>query len=259
MAVKEKFRTNPSMPSEFIGLFGDTKPTKSIQYAGVDVLPLSTYTETDGNGKVIGFYIYDGSAWNAKENVVGAIECGIATGGSKTTIVDSVKNFGTNILSGAIAKVRVNGIEYLRSIASNTADTITIATLPGAAAGAVYGDAGGGQVTIACVEEGEAGNLYTLEVVLSPGQDAALSASLLESVLTVFLGTDAEGLADNAKNTGTLVAAAIGDVPGFDATMTGSGGVVAETENPVLFTGGIDAVPVAAGCEYQIKSAISAI
>jgi hypothetical protein len=257
MAVKEKFR-NPFEPSEFIGLFSDSKPTKSIQYPDSNVLPFSTFIEKDGTGKVIGFYIYDGVAWNAKnaENAIGDIESGIATNGSKTTIADTSKNIGTNIFAGTIAKIIIAGVSYLRSVASNTADTITIAALPGAVASAVINNGVNGEVTI--VRETDGDVAYEVEVVVSAGNNMALSASFADGMLTVYLGTDAEGVADNAKNTGTLVAAVISDVPDFNATLTGSEGVVAVTENAIPFTGGVDAVVVGVGCEYHIKRAISA-
>jgi len=64
MAVKEKYRFNKATPSEFIGLSTDAKPTKSIQHLDDDVLPLSEFTEVDGAGTIVDWWVYDGTTWN---------------------------------------------------------------------------------------------------------------------------------------------------------------------------------------------------
>lgn len=63
-----------------------------------------------------------------------AIDKGTATGGSNTTLVDNTKSWETNIWADAILQVKIGGIEYHRTILSNTADTITINALPGGVA-----------------------------------------------------------------------------------------------------------------------------
>ena len=176
---------------------------------------------------------------------------GIATGGSKTTIVDTTKDFVTNMFTGNIAKVNISGKEYYRTVASNTATTLTIATLPGASATAKIGETGTSEVTITVVAEGIEGNEYSVEVVEAPGTNDNLSASLTGDVLTVYLGKTSDSL-DNTKNTGTLVASAIDALPEFTAVLTGSGGVVPVTVNPVEFSGGIATVRPTVGTLYQI-------
>jgi len=175
---------------------------------------------------------------------------GIATGGSKTTIIDTGKDWETNMFAGHTVKVSVGEKEYLRTVSSNTADTLTMATLPGAAASAIIGTPGTAEVTVTVATEGIGGNEYTAEVVEAPGDDDNLSASLTGLVLTVYLGKTG-GVLDNAKNTATLVAAAIDTIPEFTAAMTGSGGVV-PVAAAVPFTGGVAVVNVSAGSEYQI-------
>jgi hypothetical protein len=70
------------------------------------------------------------------------VDTGTATGGTQTTLVDTSKNWAVNMWANAICQVKLaDGIEYLRVIASNTADTLTIAALPGGstvAAGNLY-------------------------------------------------------------------------------------------------------------------------
>ena len=61
-----------------------------------------------------------------------SVDSGTATGGSITTVVDSGKNWEINMWADAIVEVYVvaDAISYLRTIASNTATTLTIVTLP---------------------------------------------------------------------------------------------------------------------------------
>jgi len=70
-----------------------------------------------------------------------SVDAGTATGGSNTTIVDTAKNWETDCWKNALVEVVISGVHYLRNAASNTADTITIAALPGGvtvAAGNTY-------------------------------------------------------------------------------------------------------------------------
>lgn len=177
---------------------------------------------------------------------------GKSTGGSQTTIVDTSQNIEANLFVDCVARLDIGGIAYLRTISANTADTITIGSLPGASASCVYGESEGGQITIVVVDKGSAGNDYTLVVSTSEEVSQDPSASLDEMVLTVLLGTDETGAADNSKNTGTAIAALIDALDEFTATMTGSGGVVAETTDPATFNGGVNVVSVSSGTEYKI-------
>ncbi len=59
-----------------------------------------------------------------------SIDSGDATGGSLTTIVDTTKNWEVDKWKDAVVEVEVDSIHYYRTISSNTADTLTIATLP---------------------------------------------------------------------------------------------------------------------------------
>lgn len=70
-----------------------------------------------------------------------AIDKGVATGGSNTTLEDNTKDWQTNIWEDAIVEVTIGAIQYLRSAISNTSNTITINALPGGvvvAAGCPY-------------------------------------------------------------------------------------------------------------------------
>jgi len=59
-----------------------------------------------------------------------AIDEGIATGGTNTTLVDATKDWEVNIWSDAVLEVEIGGIQYTRTCVSNTADTITFNALP---------------------------------------------------------------------------------------------------------------------------------
>lgn len=180
---------------------------------------------------------------------------GVATSGSNTTIADTTKNFTVNALANMTANVTIGGVEYIRKITSNTADTITIPTL-GAdvkASAVVYPDADN-EITVVCVTAtGVNGNAYNVEVVYGEGNSQPLAAAFTSPTITVTLATDGNGDPDDADNTGTLVAAAIDTLAGFSATVTGTDGSLACTDlTDVDFSGGVDAPVVAAGCYYGI-------
>ena len=83
-----------------------------------------------------------------------------------------------------------------------------------------------GGVTFASVQPGSAKNgTYSVRVVLAVGNNQALAASYAAGVLTVTLGTGGGGAADAAKNTNTLIAAAVNALKNghVQATVTGVG------------------------------------
>lgn len=214
------------------------------RYIMVDEADVAKFTATNpGSMNVINDLVIESS-----------LVKGTATGGSATELEDTTKNITADLVKDKWLKVTVGGIEYVRKITSNTADTITIPAIKAAvAASAAYGPGSGAQITVVCVTAGTTGNAYTMKVVAAPGTDDNLSASVIDGVLNVFLGKAAGELSD-AKNTGTLVAAAIDTLPDFTATVTGEDGaaIVVVTEADVAFTGGIDSIPIDAGDVYSI-------
>ena len=80
-----------------------------------------------------------------------ALDHGVATDGTNTTLEDTTKDWGINMWEDAILAVEIGGIEYHRHIVSNTADTLTIDALPAL-------------VVVA------AGDPYTIRRVVSPGE-----------------------------------------------------------------------------------------
>ena len=181
---------------------------------------------------------------------LGNFDGGIAIGGSKTTIIDYNKNFEVNMFAGNIVKITLDDIEYYRSVTSNTSTTLTISPLPGDSASATIGS-GESEIIIYVVNEGIEGNSYSVEVVESPGTNDNLSTSLIDNILTIYLGKTGDVL-DNTKNTSVAVINAIDNVSEFFAIGTGSGGILSVTIEPVEFTGGIEVVRVIEGSEYQI-------
>lgn len=59
-----------------------------------------------------------------------AIESGVATGGTNNTLVDTTKDWEVNMWADAILEVVIAGIEYHRTVLSNTNDTLTFNALP---------------------------------------------------------------------------------------------------------------------------------
>lgn len=78
-----------------------------------------------------------------------ALDQGVATGGSIITLVDTTKDWEVNMWADAVLEVVIAGVEYHRTVVSNTADTLTFNTLP---VGVVVA----------------AGNSYSLGRVVSP-------------------------------------------------------------------------------------------
>lgn len=108
------------------------------------------------------------------------------------------------------------------------------------AASVALGAGADGTVNAALVEPGADGNAYTVEVVLSGSPSAPLSVALVDTALTVTLGTDGAGAAAPAKNTALLVAAAINALPEFTAAASGTGAGVIGVTAVRPFTGGDD-------------------
>ncbi len=63
-----------------------------------------------------------------------ALDQGVATGGTITTLEDTTKDWEVNMWEDAIIQVEVGGVQYYRNIASNTLDTLTFAALTGVVA-----------------------------------------------------------------------------------------------------------------------------
>ena len=182
------------------------------------------------------------------------IVSGIATSGSKSTIVDTNKNFIINMLTGAIAEVDIGTTKYFRKVLSNTATVVTIDTIAGNPASKAIGTGVNGVVTITSINDGIGGNSYTVAAVLGDGNDISLSALLTGLNLVITLGTNVGGTIDVAKNTALLVAAIVDSLPEFTSVYNGTG---ADSINPfsaVTFAGGIEIIAVSSSTQYKIKS-----
>lgn len=179
---------------------------------------------------------------------------GEASGGSATTIVDNTKNITTDLVKTKTLILVKNGKTYVRAISANSVDTFTVATIEAAvAAEAVIFPGYDHEITVTNDTAGAAGNVGSVDVVAGEGANVALGAVLSSDVITVTLGTDAEGALDAAKNTGTLITAAIDAIAGFGATLTGSDGdSVATSTGSILFSGGYDAYGARDGDKYWI-------
>ena len=156
--------------------------------------------------------------WPIKEVEGGSFIRGRATGGTATTLVDTNKNLASDVVKDKIIKVVINGIEYVRKITANTADTITFGALVAAvAATAVIEKTDGGKVTITAVPEGSYANDYQVVVQQGEGASAETTAAFEDGVLTITLGTDAGTAASASIGTGdhgvvTITCKEVGDV-----------------------------------------------
>lgn len=98
-----------------------------------------------------------------------------------------------------------------------------------------------GTVTTTVDLGGTDGNNFTIEVEVAVGVDQALAAAIVGQAITVTLGTDGAGDPDDAKNTATLVAAAVDALADVSASASGTGNdPLTGAEGPTSFTGGID-------------------
>lgn len=179
---------------------------------------------------------------------------GQATGGTKTTLLDTRKAFIDGMLNGSIIRMTIDGIDYYRTVTGTTASTstITFPTLPGTPASCVWTAVAGHVITTTSVADG--GNDYTIVAALAVGNNKPLAVTLVGNVITIALATGAGGASNDVANTATLVAAAIDALAEFTSAVTsGNGsGVVAATSAPVAFTGGVDEVKPVAGTHYEI-------
>lgn len=124
---------------------------------------------------------------------------GVATGGTVTTLVDATKNLPADLVKDQYIAIIIDGVEYVRKISANNANTFTFDVLvPKAAATAVVEKSGGGKVTITATPEGSYANEYEVAVVQGEGASAETEAVFEDGVLTITLGTDA-GTAASAK------------------------------------------------------------
>ena len=67
--------------------------------------------------------------YSAPYSTLFTTDCGYATGGSMTTLIDTTKNWQVNIWRNAALDVYVGGTKYTRYVVSNTATTLTFATI----------------------------------------------------------------------------------------------------------------------------------
>jgi len=95
-----------------------------------------------------------------------------------------------------------------------------------------FGSLPAGQITVTSTEViGDvSNNTFTLQVVAGVGANKATTAAFANNVVTITLGTAANGTLDNAKNIATLIVTEINKLAGFDAAFSGDGsGVVGIT------------------------------
>lgn len=129
--------------------------------------------------------------------------------GSLTGVAQSDKNSDDEVvlLHEKVAELEV----VAKSTGSGTKATTSI------------GSGANGTVDLEVDQPGTDGNNWSIEIVDPGSNDAALSVDVDARDITVTLGTGGAGALDDAKNTATLVAAALNDKLGGLVTATASG------------------------------------
>jgi hypothetical protein len=127
---------------------------------------------------------------------------------------------------------------------TNRAFVILTATDSGDSATVDIGEGANGTVTVTRDAAGIEGNTWDIQVIAPTAEDADLAASITfanaRPRIIVSLGTDSEGDPDDAKNTATLIAAAIDDLAGFSAAASGTGDDAVAAQSVTAFEGGGD-------------------
>lgn len=186
-------------------------------------------------------------------------ERGVATGGTNGTLVDEEKTWGVNdyqnkpvaILAGA------NDLIYRRTVASNTADTLTLSAdlqSKTSATATLGGGEGEGEIVLSCIGDllGLPGNAVTVACVSASEDTGAITASLAGNVLTFTVDTTAESVPQTlaADSVETYLTTAELN------TKFSVSGVVAGTlpldGTPVAFADGSDGISVSTDDNYII-------
>jgi hypothetical protein len=172
-----------------------------------------------------------------------------------TLTIDDNEDADAIILTASDAGTQGNEITLAITVPSTPSATlaitqtdrdfiITTATDAGDAAAVTIGAGENGEVEITRDDEGSQGNSWDV-VVIDPGTiSGALSATTsfanARPRLVITLGTDSETDPDDAKNTATLVAAAVNAIAGFAATASGTGEDAIPETAVTAFEGGGD-------------------
>lgn len=164
---------------------------------------------------------------NSNELTVTAPAVGNQYNGATLVLVDPQTEL-------AVLSASLDRREVTVNLATNAGDR-AVATLP----------CGTASIAVLPIAGGAAGNVVDgLVVVIAETASHALGAAAAGGVITLTLGTDGDSLADDAKNTATLITAALDGLAGYTATLTGSGAQVRSTAASLDFTGGGENIAV---------------
>lgn len=186
---------------------------------------------------------------------------GMATEGGINYLMDDTKNFLDNSLKGKLITFTLDGIQYMRKILGNTADTIMFdVTAPHVNAFIIVGtgEESEGQFTISCRGDlaGSVGNDYSFQVLETDKTNGDVNFELddVNKIFKVLVDKNGMGetmplmvgnLDTSLKNSEFNTSFVIEDgwSPGFVPFM----------EEPLDFAGGIDGAIITVGTKYVIK------
>lgn len=165
-----------------------------------------------------------------------------------TTVVEQdtstlVREFPSMLVSAV--EITGNGNDFCRIacdlVGSGAMNRLDAANASAASATSIIGTGANGKVTVTVTATGADGNLWTIKVQKGVGNSAPLAAALVGNAITVTLATGLTGDLDNAANTATLVAAAVGALADSTAVASGTGADPITSLGTFFFSGGTDA------------------
>lgn len=190
------------------------------------------------------------------------IHSGIATGGTKATVIDAEIDFPVDAVKDKYVKVWLGGKVKLRKITSNTATTLSFATLGDATAATAAlkaASAGTDTLTITIPAAiGLTGN--ELHVELTTAEDDTLAVTkddTTKAIKIALADTTASKNAAATIQTAIRALVTVANIAMGAATCTAAGNwdtaAIATGEAlPVQFANGANEVVVTAGSRYQI-------
>ena len=170
--------------------------------------------------------------------------------------IDTTKNFETSAFVNKTAKLTINNIDYYRTIIANTASGISINPIQ-LAVGASVTLGGAGSAVIRCKTLGVAGNANKIILAAGTGLGSLLGVTWDAGTTTLTITSPTDGGGSPTDIAAGNLEALFAGVPAVDALFSVdddiSAGALDLVASPgTSFTGGLDAIAVPSGAEYEI-------
>ena len=170
--------------------------------------------------------------------------------------IDTTKNFETSAFVNKTAKITISNIDYYRTITANTASGISINPIQ-LAVGASVTLGGAGSAVIRCKTLGVAGNANKIILAAGTGLGSLLGVTWDAGTTTLTITSPTDGGGSPTDIAAGNLEALFAGVPAVDALFSVdddiSAGALDLVASPgTSFTGGLDAINVPSGVEYEI-------